>query len=85
MANVYAVGVGPGSSSYVTDVVKDIIRSSDIIIGYKYTLNTIESLIKDKEVHEVTMKNQEDAYQKVAKTLGKIGRASCRERVYVLV
>ncbi|MGI0004572.1 MAG: SAM-dependent methyltransferase [Candidatus Nitrosotenuis sp.] len=69
MANVYAVGVGPGSSSYVTDVVKDIIRSSDIIIGYKYTLNTIESLIKDKEVYEVTMKNQEDAYQKVAKTL----------------
>lgn len=70
MANVYAVGVGPGSSSYVTGVVRDIIRSSDIIIGYKYTLNTIESLIKDKEVHEITMKNQEEAYQKVAKTLG---------------
>ena len=70
MANVYAVGVGPGSSSYVSDVVKNTIRGSDIIIGYKYTLNTIESLIKDKEVHEVTMKNQEETYQKVAKTLG---------------
>ncbi|MFY9301551.1 MAG: precorrin-6y C5,15-methyltransferase (decarboxylating) subunit CbiE [Candidatus Nitrosotenuis sp.] len=69
MANVYAVGVGPGSSSYVTDVVKNIIRSSDIIIGYKYTLNTIESLIKGKEVYEVTMKSQEEIYQKVAKTL----------------
>ncbi len=70
MVNVYAVGVGPGSSSYVTDVVKNLIRSSDIIIGYKYTLNTIESLIKDKEVYEVTMKSQEETYQKVAKTLG---------------
>jgi cobalt-precorrin-7 (C5)-methyltransferase len=70
LVNVYAVGVGPGSSSYVTDVVKNLIRSSDIIIGYKYTLNTIESLIKDKEVYEVTMKSQEETYQKVAKTLG---------------
>lgn len=70
MANVYAVGVGPGSSSFVTDVVKNIIRGSDIIVGYKYTLNTIESLIKDKEVYEVTMKSQEETYQKVAKTLG---------------
>jgi len=70
LANVYAVGVGPGSSSYVTGVVRDTIRSSDIVIGYKYTLNTIESLIRDKEVHEITMKNQEEAYQKVAKTLG---------------
>ncbi len=70
MPNVYAVGVGPGSSSYVTEIVKDVIRSSDIIIGYKYTLNTIESLIKGKEVHEVTMKTQEEVYQKVAETLG---------------
>jgi precorrin-6y C5,15-methyltransferase (decarboxylating) CbiE subunit len=70
LVNVYAVGVGPGSSSYVTEVVKNLIRSSDVIIGYKYTLNTIESLIKDKEVYEVTMKSQEEIYQKVAKTLG---------------
>ncbi len=70
LPNVYAVGVGPGSSSYVTSLVRDTIRSSDIIIGYKYTLNTIESLIKDKQVHEITMKNQEETYQKVAKTLG---------------
>jgi len=70
LPNVYAVGVGPGSSSYVTEIVKDVIRSSDIIIGYKYTLNTIESLIKGKEVHEVTMKTQEEVYQKVAETLG---------------
>ncbi|HXG14219.1 MAG TPA: SAM-dependent methyltransferase [Candidatus Nitrosotenuis sp.] len=70
MGKVYAVGVGPGSSKYVTDIVKEAIRSSDVIIGYKYTLNTIEPFLVGKEVHEVTMKNQEEAYQKVAKTLG---------------
>jgi cobalt-precorrin-7 (C5)-methyltransferase len=70
MTNVYAVGVGPGSGNYLTDIVKDLIKKSDIIIGYKYTLKTIESLIKDKEVHEITMKNQEEIYQKITKTLG---------------
>jgi cobalt-precorrin-7 (C5)-methyltransferase len=70
LTNVFAVGVGPGSSGYVTEIVKDVIRSSDIIIGYKYTLKTIESLIKDKKVYEITMKDQEDVYQKVAGTLG---------------
>lgn len=70
MAQVYAVGVGPGSSRYVTGIVKEVIQSCDVIIGYKYTLNTIESLIKGKQVHEITMKNQEESYQEVAKTLG---------------
>ena len=70
MTNVYAVGVGPGSPSYISDVVKDVIKNSDIIIGYKYTLKTIEELISGKEVHEVTMQNQEDVYQKISKNLG---------------
>jgi cobalt-precorrin-7 (C5)-methyltransferase len=70
LVTVYAVGVGPGSNAYVTDIVKETIRNSDIVIGYKYTLNTIKSLIKDKEVYEITMRDQEETYQKVAKTLG---------------
>ncbi len=70
MATVYAVGVGPGSSNYLTDIVKEVISSSDIVIGYKYTLKTIELLIKGKEVYEITMKDQEEVYQKVAKILG---------------
>jgi precorrin-6y C5,15-methyltransferase (decarboxylating) CbiE subunit len=70
LAQVFAVGVGPGSSKYVTEIVKDVILNCDVVIGYKYTLKTIESLLKGKEVLEVTMKDQEDAYQKIAKTLG---------------
>jgi len=67
---VYAVGVGPGSPKYVTEHVKEIIQNCDVIIGYKYTLKTIEELISGKEIHEITMKNQEDAYQSVKKKLG---------------
>jgi len=70
LAGVYAVGVGPGSSKYVTEIVRDVVLGCDVVIGYKYTLKTIESLLGGKEIHEITMKDQEDAYQKVARTLG---------------
>jgi len=70
MRRVFAVGVGPGSEKYLTDIVKDIVRSSDVVIGYKYTLKTIEALLKNKEIHEITMRDQEDVYHKVSKTLG---------------
>ena len=70
MGKVFAVGVGPGSPKYVTDVVKDVVINSDVIIGYKYTLKTIEELTKNKEIHEITMQDQEEAYQKVSKSLG---------------
>ena len=70
MGEVYAVGVGPGSPRYITDVVKEIILYSDIVVGYKYTLETIERLLANKEVYEITMQNQEGVYQKIAKTLG---------------
>jgi cobalt-precorrin-7 (C5)-methyltransferase len=70
LRKVYAVGVGPGSSKYVTEVVKDIIQNCDIVIGYKYTLKTIEDLIKGKEIYEITMNNQEESYQKILSVLG---------------
>lgn len=70
MAKVYAVGVGPGSPKFVTDIIKEIIQNCDIVIGYKYTLGTIQKFLDGKEVHEITMKSQEEVYQKVTKTLG---------------
>jgi cobalt-precorrin-7 (C5)-methyltransferase len=70
MSNIHVVGVGPGSPNYVTEVVKEIIKNSDIIVGYKYTLKTIEQLIDGKEVHEITMQDQEDTYQRISKKLG---------------
>lgn len=71
MSNVYAVGVGPGSPDYITKIVEAIIHSSDVVVGYKYTLKTIEKLLLGKEVYEITMQTQEEVYQKVQKNLGK--------------
>ena len=70
MGTVYAVGVGPGSQDYVTDIVRKIIQNSDIVVGYKYTLKTIEELLSDKEVYEITMHSQEEVYQKIKTKLG---------------
>jgi len=69
LGKVYAVGVGPGSPKYVTEIVKEIIQNCDIVIGYKYTLKTIENLIKGKEIYEITMENQEESYQKILSNL----------------
>ena len=70
MGKIYAIGVGPGSPKYVTEIAKEIIQNCDIVIGYRYTLKTIEHLLKGKEVHEITMSNQEESYQKILPVLG---------------
>ena len=70
MGKVYAIGVGPGSPKYVTQVAKEIIQDCDVVIGYKYTLKTIEDLLEGKEIHEITMNNQEESYQKILPVLG---------------
>ena len=69
MTKVYAVGVGPGSPKQVTDFVKNIISESDVIVGYKYTLKTIEEYLTGKDVREITMTNQEEVYQDVLKKM----------------
>ena len=70
MGKVYAGGVGPGSPKYVTEIVKEIVQNCDILIGYKYTLKTIEHLIEGKEIYEITMNDQEKSYQKILPELG---------------
>jgi len=70
LGKIFAIGVGPGSPKYVTEIAKEIIQNCDIVIGYKYTLKTIEHLLKGKEVHEITMSNQEEAYQKIVPVIG---------------
>ena len=70
MGKVFAVGVGPGSPKYVTEIVKEVLQNCDIVIGYKYTLKTIEKLIEGKEIYEITMNDQEKSYQKILPELG---------------
>ena len=70
LGKIYAVGVGPGSPKYVTEIVREVIQNCDVVIGYKYTLNTIGDLILGKEIFEITMNNQEESYQKILPELG---------------
>jgi cobalt-precorrin-7 (C5)-methyltransferase len=70
LGKVFAVGVGPGSPKYVTEIVREIVQNCDIVIGYKYTLKTIQHLIKGKEIYEITMNDQESSYQKILPKLG---------------
>ena len=68
---LFVIGVGPGSGAYLTDIAKEAIKKSQYIVGYKFTLSTIETVIdrSRQEVHEVTMKTQEDVYQNVYKKM----------------
>ena len=70
MGKVYAVGVGPGSPDYITENVKKIILESNVVVGYKYTLNIISNFLQEKEVYEITMEDQEVIYQKIFQELG---------------
>ncbi len=70
MGGVFAVGVGPGSKNYVTEIVRKLIVDADVVVGYKYTLDIISSLIQNKKVHTITMESQEETYQQIKKELG---------------
>ena len=70
MGKVFAVGVGPGSKNYVTEIVRNIVEKADVVVGYKYTLEAISDLIKDKKTHVVTMIDQEQTYQNIKRELG---------------
>ena len=46
------------------------VEKADVVVGYKYTLEAISDLIKDKKTHVITMADQEKTYQSVKKELG---------------
>jgi precorrin-6y C5,15-methyltransferase (decarboxylating) CbiE subunit len=67
LKKLFIVGVGPGSPKYLTDAAKEAIAKSHYIVGYKYTLSTIEGIIDKsrQQVFQVTMKTQEGIYQDI--------------------
>ena len=67
LRKLFVVGVGPGSPKYLTDAAKEAIAKSHYIVGYKYTLSTIEGIIDKsrQQVFQVTMQVQEDVYQDI--------------------
>ena len=68
---LFVIGVGPGSPKYLTDVAKEAIQKSLYVVGYRYSLSTIEGVVdrSRQQVFEITMKTQEDVYQHVYKKM----------------
>ena len=64
---LFVIGVGPGDPDYIIPIAKEKIQISKYIIGYKYTLTTIEKLLdkKRQQIYEITMRSQESTYQQV--------------------
>jgi len=64
---LFVIGVGPGDPNYLIPIAKEKIQISKYIIGYRYTLKTIEKFLdKEKQhIYEINMKTQELTYQKV--------------------
>ena len=54
----------------MTETVRKTVENADVVIGYKYTLEAISDLIKDKKTHVITMADQEQTYQNIKKELG---------------
>lgn len=76
MGRVYIVGVGPGSPDYLTERARQVISRSDIVVGYKHSLDTVRSLLDGKDVRQITLKTQEEVYADLARTL-KEGQKIC--------
>ena len=64
---LFVIGVGPGDPDYIIPIAKEKIQISKYIIGYRYTLKTIEKLLdkKRQQIYEITMRSQEATYQQV--------------------
>jgi len=67
----FLIGVGPGSPVYLIDAAKQAIHKSQYVVGYKYTLSTIEGIIdrSRQQILEVSMNTQEKVYQDVYKKM----------------
>ncbi|MFO0753953.1 MAG: precorrin-3B C(17)-methyltransferase [Thermodesulfovibrionales bacterium] len=61
---LYIVGTGPGSIEHITPYAQNVIRKSDVIVGYGTYLDLIPELIRDKEVFSTGMTKETDRCRK---------------------
>ena len=47
MGRIIIAGIGPGSKEDITPAVLEAVRQADVIVGYKYYFQFIESYVKD--------------------------------------
>lgn len=58
MGKIYVVGLGPGNKENMTFRAYDVLKNSDIIIGYKTYVDLIEDMFPDKKIIKSYMKKE---------------------------
>ena len=58
MAKLYVVGIGPGSREHMTYKAVEVIKNSDVIVGYKPYIEYLEDLVEGKKLHSTGMKGE---------------------------
>ena len=58
MGKIYVVGLGPGNKENMTFRAYDVLKNSDIIIGYKTYVDLIEGMFPDKKIIKSYMKKE---------------------------
>ena len=58
MGKIYIVGLGPGNKENMTFRAYDVLKNSDIIIGYKTYVDLIEGMFPDKKIIKSYMKKE---------------------------
>lgn len=64
MGKLYVVGIGPGGLEHMTLKAKEVIKESEIIVGYTKYIKLIKSLIEGKEVFSTGMKAEVERCKK---------------------
>ncbi|MEW8973238.1 MAG: precorrin-3B C(17)-methyltransferase [Tissierellaceae bacterium] len=58
MAKLYVVGIGPGGREHMTYRAVEVIRTCDVIVGYKPYIEYIEDLVNGKELFSTGMRGE---------------------------
>ena len=61
--NIYVVGMGPGKESMMTPEAMEILKNSDVIIGYTVYLKLLGTRFSDKELLSTPMRQEQERCQ----------------------
>lgn len=67
MGKIYVVGLGPGNKENMTFRAYDVLKNSDIIIGYKTYVDLIEGMFPDKKIIKSYMKKEVERCEETLK------------------
>lgn len=62
---IYVVGLGPGNHEYMSLKAMKVLKSVDVVVGYKTYIQLIEDIINDKEIVVSGMKKEVDRCNQV--------------------